>query len=578
MRYALSYFFGDVMNDKSKYLSSAFLLLISSVIVKVIGAVYKIPLTAFIGAVGRGYFASAYNLYLPLHAVIMGAFPVAISKLTGKYNALEDTETLSALKKGANRLMVKVGLVGMAVMLIIAKPYCDFIAASSQSLYTVLVLAPCVLFSAMAASYRGFYEGFMNMRPTAVSQTLEALFKMVFGLVFARLTMAYLIAVYDNSGAVLGAVVHTKQQALSVIYPITSAAAMVGVTFGSVVSLVYAFIYDRINRGTIPRCGRVPSKSAQRELLLFSFPIMMSVAIQSVFQFLDTATVQYALGTVDPSVLVSEYSESVRIAGAQQDDMVTYVYGLMSSAVDFKNLIPGITMALGVCAVPAVSASYESRNSERLSALINDIYKYTVLLSVLGGVFLAVSSREVLDIFYSKSSPDIPIGCEKLVAAFSLTVPVYCLAGSAVFCVQAIGKAQKSIAPYIVSGAFRSFFNFLLVKDEKYLLYGAVISGAIGYSIMAIWNILIVKSCTKTKLSLKNVFIKPTIIALILYFVIEKTAHFVKIGDNLIINLLIKSVFFIGIFCMLCFLLKTLNFKEIFVTLKSKKNARNTCN
>ena len=57
MRYALSYFFGDVMNDKSKYLSSAFLLLISSVIVKIIGAVYKIPLTAFIGAVGRGYFA-----------------------------------------------------------------------------------------------------------------------------------------------------------------------------------------------------------------------------------------------------------------------------------------------------------------------------------------------------------------------------------------------------------------------------------------------------------------------------------------------------------------------------------------
>ena len=578
MQNALPYFYGDKMNDKSKYLSSAFLLLSSSVIVKIIGAVYKIPLTAFIGAVGRGYFASAYNLYLPLHAVIMGAFPVALSKLTGKYNALNDTEKLSALKKGASRLMVKVGIVGMAVMLIFAKPYCDLIAASPQSIYTVLVLAPSILFSAMAASYRGFYEGFMNMRPTAVSQTLEALFKMVFGLVFARLTMAYLIALYNSTGLVLGIAVQTQKEALSLIYPITSAAAMGGVTFGSLVSLIYVAVYDRINRGILPRCGRVPSNKMESDLLSFSFPIMMSVAIQSVFQFLDTATAQYALGTVNPSVLMSYYRESVRLAGAQQSDIVTYVYGLMSTALDFKNLIPGITMALGVCAVPAVSAAAEGDNKERLSALINDIYKYTVLLSVLGGVLLALNSRKVLDIFYASSSPDIPIGCEKLVAAFSLTVPIYCLAGSAVFCVQAVGKAQKSIAPYIVSGAVRSFLNILLVKNEKYLLFGAVISGAVGYFIMAVWNILIVKKFTKTKFSLKNVFIKPTIIALILYFVISNLTKLVEIYENPLINLLIDFTICIVLFCMLCFLFKSLKFDDIFCAFKTKKNARNTCN
>ncbi|MBQ9517521.1 MAG: oligosaccharide flippase family protein [Eubacterium sp.] len=561
------------MGDKSKYISSAFLLLVSCVIVKIIGAVYKIPLTAFIGAVGRGYFASAYNLYLPVHAVIMGAFPVAISKLTGKYNALEDAETLSALKKGATRLMVKVGFVGMAVMLLIAKPYCNFIAASPQSLYTVLVLAPSILFCAMAASYRGFCEGFMNMRPTAVSQTLEALFKMVFGLVFARVTMAYLTEVYASTGAVLGTVARSQKEALSLIYPVTSATAMLGVTFGSLVSLAYVVIYDRINRGTLPRCGRARTKSVQGELLNFSFPIMMSVAIQSVFQFLDTATVQYALGRVDTAALGAAYAESIKIAGARQSDLVTYVYGLMSAALDFKNLIPGITMALGVCAVPAVSAAAEKNNSEHLSALINDIYKYTVLLSVLGGVFLAVCSREVLDFFYASSSPDIPVGCEKLVAAFSLTVPFYCLAGSAVFCVQAIGKAQKSIAPYIVSGAVRSFLNILLVKNEKYLLYGAVISGAVGYMIMAIWNIFVVKKYTKTKIDVKNIFVKPTFIALILLIVMKNAAEFVEICQKPFYNLLIESAVCSLLFCILCLLLKSLKLSDIFCRFNCKKNA-----
>ena len=185
---------------------------------------------------------------------------------------------------------------------------------------------------------------------------------MVFGLVFARLTMAYLIALYNSTGFVLGTAAQTQKEALSLIYPITSAAAMSGVTFGSLVSLIYVAVYDRINRGILPRCGRVPSNKMQSDLLSFSFPIMMSVAIQSVFQFLDTATAQYALGTVNPSVLMSYYRESVRLAGAQQSDIVTYVYGLMSTALDFKNLIPGITMALGVCAVPAVSAAAEGDN------------------------------------------------------------------------------------------------------------------------------------------------------------------------------------------------------------------------
>ncbi|MBE6720326.1 MAG: hypothetical protein E7571_06700, partial [Ruminococcaceae bacterium] len=377
---------------------------------------------------------------------------------------------------------------------------------------------------------------------------------------------------YRTYGTVIGQKASGEEQALSLIYPVTSAAAMLGVTLGSLLCLVYVFIYHKLNKGILPRAGRHDTKMMQKTLLSFSFPIMLSVAVQSVFQFLDTATVQYALSAVSTPVLKSAFSESISLASAQDSDIVTYVYGLLSSALDFKNLIPGITMALGVCAVPAVSGAFEMKNREYLSLLINEVYKYTVLLAVLGSVFLSVFSRDVLDLFYRSSSPDIPVGCEQPVRDFALTIPIYCLAGSAVFCVQAIGKAEKSIAPYIVSGIIRCVLNIILVRQDEFLLTGAVISGAAGYFVLAVWNIIIVKKYSKTKFSFKNVVLKPMIIAVAMFYFLQKVFFLHETGQNLIYNLLIKIGVCTIIFCILCFLTKSLKISDIFWHQKCKKN------
>ena len=108
---------------KQKYISSAFLLLLSTVVIKVISAVYKIPLTNYIGATGRGYFSVAYNLYMPIHAITMGAFPIALTKLVSTYNAKGESNKILALKRASRKLFFLVGLVGLVIMLAAAKPY-----------------------------------------------------------------------------------------------------------------------------------------------------------------------------------------------------------------------------------------------------------------------------------------------------------------------------------------------------------------------------------------------------------------------------------------------------------------------
>ncbi|MCR5207401.1 MAG: oligosaccharide flippase family protein [Eubacterium sp.] len=260
---------GDYLKTQKKYVSSAFILLLTSVIVKIIGAVYKIPLTAFIGAVGRGYFAAAYNIYLPLHAVLMGALPVSLSRLVSKYNALGDKRMLSSLRKGSRFVFFAAGMLGVCVIVVAAVPYSMYIAHAPKSVYTVFVIAPSLLFSCLSASLRGYFEGYMNMKPTAVSQTLEALVKTVFGLLFSKYTMYRLFGEYSAVGTVFRIPFKNESDALSFIYPLTSAAAMLGVTLGALEGYVYVVIYYMINRDKLFPTQREETEGASFSLFHF---------------------------------------------------------------------------------------------------------------------------------------------------------------------------------------------------------------------------------------------------------------------------------------------------------------------
>lgn len=558
-------------STKTKYLSSALLLMITSVVVKVIGAVYKIPLTAFIGAVGRGYFATAYNLYMPLHVIVMGAFPIALSRLVSKHHATNRLTSLASLRKGALLVFAVVGVLGTVMIWLAAVPYARLVASSPKSVYTILVLAPCLLFSCLAACYRGYYEGYLNMVPTSVSQALEAVCKLLFGLAAAKWSMAYCLLQWQQSGELFGTTLTTEAEALSFIYPLTSAAAMVGVTFGTFVSMIYMMIYDRLHADKRLNGGN--SLAGAKELWRFSFPIMVSCAVQSVFQFLDTATIQLALSRADVAAVKTIYAESLQLAPVAENDLTTYVYGLFSAALDFKNLIPGITMALGVCAVPAVCREYERGEQQRLAQLINAVYRYTMLLSVGGGALLALTANRLLSVFYQHSDPDIVAGCAPLVRSFAITVPAYSLASTAVFLVQALGKPERSVLPYVLSGVIRIALNIVLIPNEKLLLSGAVVAGAVGYLVMAALNMRIVGKLSGVRLALLPVLLKPLIAGLLSYFGTYYTvSSFFNINSD-IAYLLIEGVVFLVFFCILCIALRLVRLKEIFSYFHSKKMA-----
>ncbi|MBQ7740893.1 MAG: oligosaccharide flippase family protein [Eubacterium sp.] len=530
---------------KSKYLTSAFWLIVSSALVKIIGAFFKIPLTAYIGAQGRGYFATAYNLYIPVHAVVMGALPIAVSRLISKYNALGNKEMLSSIKKGGDGVFLITGAVSSVLIVLCAKPYCVFIAHSENSFYTSAVLAFSLLFSCLSGSYRGYFEGLMNMKPTAVSQTLEAVFKLVLGLLFAKYTMLRL-----------------KAQGIDNVYPQTSAAAMLGVTLGSFMSLLYLFICYRINRDkTLPKGN---AEKGRRELLKFSFPIMISCAIQSVFQFLDTASIQYSISELGETQLN-------KLMGIKTDDICSYAYGVFNTALDFKNLITGVTMALGVTAVPAICRVYEEKNYDYLNMLTNRVFKYTCVLSLYAGGFIFLCSKDILTLFYSKTASDIVNLSDKLTGYFALSSVFYSLASTAVFVVQALGVPERSIKSYIVSGTVRIMLNIVLIK--YFFLNGAVIAGALGYFVLFIMNLSVIKRASGVKADIKSVLVKPAGIAVLAVFLCNLLYSTVNYNNFFLVNLLIEFALFSLIYYILCLITGIFKFDTYILIKKVKKMA-----
>ncbi len=568
---ALLFCFGDLMNNlKQKYINSAVLLLLSSVLVKAISAVYKIPLTSYIGATGRGYFNVAYNIYMPVHAVIMGAFPIALSHLVSKYNQQGNKAKIVALRKSSKILFFLLGVAGTLLTVLVAKPYAQIVAAP-KSIYTVYVLAPTVLFSAICASNRSLAEGFMNMVPTAVSQVAEAVFKLVFGLLFAKYSMGVLYDMYVQNGFVLGIYCESEQTALSVIYPLTSAAAMGGVTVGEFAAAVYTGIYNSVKYSDYKFQKKYGVGESMAEIFSFSAPIIISTLIQSVSTFLDSSSVQYFLTYCNENTLYSTYENCIKISNTSKSDLVTYVFGLYSSAQDFKNLIPGLTMALGVAAVPAISAGYESNNFEKFNSLVNSIFKYTCIIAFGGGCYLSLVSKSLLSVLYEATNYDIVLGVCKLVEYYGFTIIFYCFAGISVFAVQAIGFANKSIFAVVISAVCRIAINYFLVSNENVNIYGTVVSGAVGYLIICVCNSVILKKYSGIKFNYFKLIVMPLVCSFFSFFITQFVFRGLFSGLNNFACFVTLSAIFVVCFTVLLILSKTIEFSELKFLQYSKK-------
>ena len=177
---------------KNVFFSGVMILTLSTVLVKIIGLLYKIPMLHCLGSVGMGYFNAAYECYALIGVVATAGLPIAVSMLIAEQVSREDKQCgaikILEIENCCLRIFVLFGILGSTVLLVFAAPIAKAIG-SPQTAPALRAVAPTMLFSCLSASYRGYFQGLQNMRPTAISQIIEAIGKLVFGVGCGLLTM-----------------------------------------------------------------------------------------------------------------------------------------------------------------------------------------------------------------------------------------------------------------------------------------------------------------------------------------------------------------------------------------------------
>lgn len=510
-------------SKKQNVLGGAIVLVVATALVKVIGAIYKIPLTSIIGTLGRGYFASAYNIYTPIYAISMAGLPVAVSAIVSKNVALGKYRDVRQVLKVTFPLFFALGLVGTGALLIAAKPYVESVGAS-LALYSVIAIAPSILFCCIMSTYRGYYEGLNNMYPTAISQVIESLGKLVFGLGLSYAVIEYGFKQIEATGTVFGKVIETEQDT-AIVYAVAAAAAILGVTLGTVFACAYTILRHKIKKDGITKENLINSplaatrKTTVKEIVAIAVPTAISSLVLNITNFIDAWMIQNRLESVvlkHFDEIMNIYGDSITEAGIGRNAIHTFIYGAYDTTMDFKNLVPTIMMTLGVSAIPIISGAVAKKDHALVKDTVNTVFRTTMLIALPAGVGFFVLSGPILDLLYSGSeaASGIPIATPVL-ALYGLMMPILTLSAPLTNILQAVGRADVPAKMLALGCGIKIGLNYILIGIPSINVQGAVFGTAAFYLFCIFGNYFVLKKETGMKLDLKTVIIKPLIASLL---------------------------------------------------------------
>ena len=510
---------------KQNLLGGAMWLVLSMVIVKVIGAVYKIPLTSILGPVGKSYYSTAYNLFIPVYSIALAGLPVAISKTVSHYVALERYRDVRNVLKASKRVFLVTGIIGTAVILAMAYPYVLSIN-NFNAVYAIIVIAPSVFFCCLMSAYRGYYNGLKNMIPTATSEVLEALGKLVFGLAFSKLIIAAALQNAVPGGTVFGLLVTettTHEEIMSAIYPFAAAGGIGGVTIGTVMSTLFLMLRHKLKGDSITHSelenSPEPSsvKAIAKELLTIAVPIVASTLIFNLINIIDSWSIQNRLAyliTEHGDVIQSMYSSS--LANTVRDDWKNYLYGAYETAVDFKNMIPTLTLTLGVSAIPVLSEAWTLKRKHEIKSSIESVIRVCMMIALPAGFGMAVLSKQILNILYF-SSPEtlsaVPIS-SKVMFWYGVTICFMAVSQPLTYMLQAIGKTKITVISVAVGAVLKVILNFAFISIPEINIYGAVIGTVACSLVTCVINLVALIKYCNVKINFVSTFVKPLICSL----------------------------------------------------------------
>lgn len=469
---------------KDDYIVQGSILAAAAVLTKIIGVVYRIPLTNILGDEGNGFYGYAYQVYAIALMISSFSLPTAVSKLVSIRLAKRQRRNAFRVFICSLAFAIGVGLFISLTIFLGAGLISTNLMKSPLSVYALRVLAPGLLIVAVMAVIRGYFQGMGTMLPTAISQIIEQVFNAVISIVGASVLFGIGTRAGEKSG----------EELLGPAYG--AAGSTLGTVAGSLAGLLFLlfviFLYQKVIRKQLKRdrTQNVESYSFLLKALLFTaIPVVFSTAVYNINQIIDLTIfnhVMQAQGYVE-----KEYMALQGIYTGKYDTLI--------------NVPMAIANALGTSVVPSLTAVVTTGTKQQVHSKINQTLRLTMVIAIPSCIGYFVLASPIMVLLYNDSSATPA----HLLMAGSIVVILYGLSSvsnSILHGLNYMTSPAKNAAAALGIHLVAFVIMMTVFKMNVYALVGGNIVFALAMSIL---NLIKIRKVSDFKIDFVNTFGKP---------------------------------------------------------------------
>lgn len=480
--------------EKSNFIVQGSILAAASIICRLIGIVYRIPLTNIIGDEGNGYYSCAFEVYSMLLLISSYSLPTAVSKLVASRNAKGQKKNAYKIYKCALIFALTVGIIVSIVTYFGADIMAGSMMNQPMSAIALRVLAPAIFIVAIMGVMRGYYQGLGTMMPTVFSQVIEQIINAIVSIAAA----AYLY----NYGKKIDNLLYTKSYASAY----GAAGGTLGTVFGALFGMLFLIFVSMGYKRVIQKQIR-KDKSGIRESYAQIFPVLIMTIMPIIF-----STAVYNISGIVDQAVFNHILENQGVSSSARSSL----WGIYSGKYKLLTNVPvALANALASSTVPALTAAIAHRDDEMVSFRISSSIKFTMLLVIPCAVGFTVLASPILQLLFNDSR-QLPA---KLLMVGSVSVVFYSLSTLSNGILQGINKMNIPVRNAIISLIIH-IICLVAMLFAGWGVYAVVYANIIFALIMCILNNLAISKNVKYAQEFKKTFLIPLLSALIMGIVV----------------------------------------------------------
>lgn len=472
-------------NSKSgNFVRQAGILAMAGIIVRIIGILYRSPLTGIIGDEGNGYYSTAYNIYTIILLISSYSIPSAISKVIAQRLALREYRNAHRIFHCAIIYVIVVG--GIASLFTF---FGAGLLVEDNSVVVLRVFAPTIFLSGLLGVLRGYFQAHQTMVQTSLSQIIEQILNAVVSLLAAHLLIQTVITQTETTQAIYGAI-----------------GSALGTGSGVLIALLFMWATYGLNRKLI--LNRVRRDKKHDEL---SYSQIFGIIFGMVTPFI-LSTFIYNFST---SLNQTIYTKVMKYVMQLSEAEIAVNYGVFAGkAVVISNIPIAIASSMSAAMIPSISSSYATGDRERTHHQVHVAVQTTMLISIPCAFGMFALAQPITELLFPQKESLLLAAA--LLRAISISVIFYALSTLTNAVLQGIGKVNAPVINAAAALIIQTVVLVLLLAYTDLSLYALAVAMVVYSFLMCLLNNIAVRKSLGYRQEMVKTFLKPALSALVM--------------------------------------------------------------